>query len=151
MASMLKIMVFILLVLGSYSTISLALTNDRIIVESSNGLAISGYDPVSYHLDEAPRLGDKNIETVWRGVIWTFATPTNQAAFIDNPEYYTPAFGGYDPTSVAEGRLTSGNPLIWAKNDEKIYFFFSAKKRDLFMSNPEIYVNKSEEIWPELN
>ncbi len=150
MANSLKAMIFVLIAMSGYSTITLALTTERIVVESSNGLAISGYDPVSFHLDSEPRLGSNEIEMVWKGAIWVFATPVNRDAFKENPSYYMPVYGGYDPTSLAEGRITPGNPRYWMKNEDKVYLFFSQLRRDRFAANPNAFIRKSEEIWPEL-
>src|SRR4051812_19728994 len=61
------------------------------------GLAIDGYDPVSYFIEGMPRLGRADFELRFGGSNWRFANEGNMAAFAADPDVYAPRFGGHDP------------------------------------------------------
>src|ERR1700710_1632837 len=102
-----------------------AQTSEMIVVDELRGLAIGGFDPVAYFAEGRPALGDGNFEYRHAGTVWRFCNEGNRAAFIANPEVYTPAFGGYDPVSIGlgTGTATAGNPMIWAIKAQRLFLF----------------------------
>ena len=92
---------------------SQAATTERIVVDPNRGLALNGFDPVAYFTDGKALMGRSEMETTFAGAVWRFRNEGNRAAFAQNPEIYTPMFGGYDPVAVARGIATPGHPQIW--------------------------------------
>ena len=90
-----------------------AATTERIVVDRHSGLAISGFDPVAYFTDAVPRKGIEDHELSSAGVTWRFRNEGNMAAFVADPDIYTPQFGGYDPVAVARGVAAAGHPQLW--------------------------------------
>ncbi len=87
---------------------------------NSTGLAIEGYCPVSYFTDHKAVLGNPGHTSTHNGVDYRFASLSAKQAFDQNPERYTPAYGGWcafgmaiqdkfpvDPTNfkIVDGRL----------------------------------------------
>ena len=117
-------------------------------VNSQTGLAISGFDPVTYFTDGKPKLGRQGLELSLGGAVWQFRNEGNRAAFAENPEVYMPRFGGYDPVAVARGEAVPGHPLIWALVAQRIYLFYDAKARATFLGNPGGIIITAERKWP---
>ena len=98
-----------------------------------NGLAISGFDPVSYRLGARPMAGRAEYELIQDRFVWRFASQANLEAFRDAPQVYAPAFGGFDPTGVANGVAVESDPSQFAVIGSRLYLFRSAENRQRFL------------------
>jgi YHS domain-containing protein len=96
------------------------------------GVAISGYDPVSYFTEPEPLLGSSLYEYEWNGVPWYFATEANRDIFMLAPEVYAPLFGGHCAMSMARGFLSDGNPSIYRIVEDRLVLFYSVGNREAF-------------------
>jgi hypothetical protein len=126
-----------------------AATTERIVVDPNRGLALSGFDPVSYFTDKKPLVGQDDLELNFAGVIWRFRNEGNRDAFVRDPEVYLPAFGGYDPVAVARGVATPGHPQIWLIRGKRLYLFYDTEARKAFAAAPEIAA-EAEKKWPDV-
>lgn len=122
-----------------------------IVTNSLTGIAIDGYDPVSYFTDRTPREGSPDFEYRWGGVSWYFATDANREIFKRAPEIYAPQFGGHCAMSMARGFLSDGNPRIYLVYEQRLYMFYSDGNRDAFLMAPEKAFLDSQKQWPELS
>ncbi|MGH6684519.1 MAG: YHS domain-containing (seleno)protein [Pseudolabrys sp.] len=120
------------------------------MVDPHSGLAISGFDPVSYFTDDKPKMGRPDLELRLDAIVWRFRNEGDRAAFADHPEVYTPRFGGYDPVAIARGASVPGHPLFWALTGERLYLFYSAAARADFLANPELIIERATRKWPEV-
>jgi hypothetical protein len=127
-----------------------AATTERIVTDPLSGLAISGFDPVAYFTDGAPRPGSPDIEYWADGVVWRFRNEGNRAAFAADPQVYRPRFGGYDPVAIARGAGTAGHPQIWAISGQRLYLFYDQKARDVFLRDPGLVLQGADEKWNEV-
>jgi hypothetical protein len=127
-----------------------ASTTERVVTNRYSGLAIEGYDPVAYFIDERPRVGLPEFEAVQAGVVWRFLNEGNLASFAAHPEVYGPQFGGYDPVDVARGVTVAGNPLFWLVSGQRLYLFAREESRDAFAANPELFLKEATVRWPSL-
>jgi YHS domain-containing protein len=143
---------FALLVLTTVSPVPAghAATTERIVADPIRGLALSGFDPVSYFTDGKPLMGRGDLEMSFAGVTWRFRNEGNRAAFAANPEVYLPVFGGHDPVAVTRGVATPGHPQIWLITGERLYLFYNAEARTSFAAAPETVAGQAEEKWPDV-
>ncbi|CAM5196747.1 hypothetical protein ARD30_18680 [Bosea thiooxidans] len=111
------------------------------------GLAINGFDPVSYRLAGRPAAGHPEHELIHDGVVWRFASRANLEAFRDAPEIYAPAFGGFDPTGVAGGVAVDSDPAFFAVVGSRLFLFRSAENRRRFLRDAQMLA-LAEEHWP---
>lgn len=125
-----------------------AATTELIVVDPHTGLAISGYDPVAYFTDNAPRPGKAEIEYTFAGAVWRFRNQGNRAAFLDDSDIYMPRFGGYDPVGVARGTALPGDPRLWLISGERLYLFFTPENKAAFAADPEQIATDAERKWP---
>jgi YHS domain-containing protein len=137
-------------VLGLGAFVAPACAGDPIVVNAQTGLALSGYDPVAYFTESKPKQGRAEMEWSRDGVVWRFANEGNKAAFGDNPDVYTPRFGGYDPVAVARGVSVPGHPLFWAVIGERLYLFYDDAARAAFVADPGRIIETAERRWPEV-
>ena len=129
---------------------ALATTTELVVTNPQTGLAIDGFDPVSYFIDDAAAVGRAEFELRYRGAVWRFRNPGNLAAFTANPTDYEPRFGGYDPVAVARRAPTPGSPEIWLIAGQKLYLFYSAQTAEEFRSDPRHWAIQAEAKWPDV-
>jgi hypothetical protein len=132
------------------STAAVAGDPAPLVVNPNTGLALSGFDPVSYFSDGKPVFGRPELELRSNGAVWRFRNEGDRAAFADHPEVYTPAFGGYDPVAVAHGKSVPGHPLFWTVSGERLYLFYSEEARAEFLGDPGGVVTRAQRKWPEV-
>ncbi|MCO5091577.1 YHS domain-containing (seleno)protein [Bosea sp. (in: a-proteobacteria)] len=112
----------------------------------NTGLAINGFDPVSYRLGEKPVAGRPEYELIREGSVWRFASQANLEAFRDAPEIYMPAFGGFDPTGVAKGAAVDSDPGQFALVGSRLFLFRTAENRRRFLRNAGLLA-EAESRW----
>ena len=92
---------------------------------SDNGVALQGYDPVSYFSNDKPIEGDPNIQYTYVGVTYYFASEENQAVFKANPGKYEPAYGGWCAYAMGEdGSKVKVDPETYKIIDGELYLFY---------------------------
>jgi YHS domain-containing protein len=119
-----------------------------IVTDPLTGVAIDGYDPVTYFTEAEPQPGKSDYEYYWGGVPWYFANAANRDVFIRAPEVYAPQHGGHCEMSLARGYLSDGKPRIYVVAGRKLYLFYSTANRDAFMLARDDAVKKAETNWP---
>lgn len=117
--------------------------------ERLSGVALDGFDPVSYRLDPAPRPGRTAHEYVWRGLAWRFASAANRAAFIRDPESFAPRIGGYDAERAASDVVVPGDPEIFLVRSGGLYLFRSEDHRRRFLADEDL-ATRAEASWRRL-
>ncbi|BCB18726.1 YHS domain-containing (seleno)protein [Bosea sp. ANAM02] len=110
------------------------------------GLAINGVDPVSYRLGAKPLAGRAEYELIQDRFVWRFASRANLEAFRDAPGIYMPAFGGFDPTGVANGVAVESDPSQFAIIGSRLFLFRSAENRQRFLREPGLLA-QAESRW----
>ena len=127
-----------------------AATTERVVTNRYTGLAIGGFDPVSYFTDARPMAGEADFELSQAGVVWRFRNAGNRSFFIARPDVYSPQFGGYDPVDVARGVTFAGNARLWLISGERLYLFGHEESRDAFAANPDRFLMEANRRWSEL-
>ena len=92
----------------------------------NEGVAISGYDPVSYHQKTGAQKGRKNLLLTHNGSIYYFVSSDNRALFMKDPERYTPAFGGWCAWAMLDGEMVEIDPHTYKLVNNKIYLFYNS-------------------------
>jgi hypothetical protein len=129
---------------------ALASTSERVVTNRYSGLAIQGFDPLSYFIDGRPEMGLSDFEVAQGGAVWRFRNEGNRDSFVAHPEVYGPQFGGYDPVDLARGITVAGNPLFWIVAGDRLYLFGREDTRDAFAANPAPYLKEANLRWPSL-
>ena len=122
-----------------------------IVTDPLTGVAIEGFDPVSYFTESEPARGVQDHAYEWGGVTWYFASAANRDVFMRAPDIYAPQHGGYCEMSLARGFLSDGKPQIYVIDRAKLYLFYSAANREAFLLSKQDAMAKAEENWARLS
>jgi len=95
--------------------------------DTYSGVAIQGYDPVSYFVSDKAQLGSEEYQYEWKEAKWYFVSEENKNAFVNNPEMYAPQYGGYCGFAVNAGFTAGADPTSYMIQDEKLYLFNGAE------------------------
>lgn len=89
------------------------------------GLAIQGYDPVSY-FNGKPAKGSREFAVNHQGSTYYFVSASNADAFKKNPAKYEPQYGGWCAYAMgAKGEKVSVDPKTYKITDGKLYLFYN--------------------------
>jgi hypothetical protein len=122
-----------------------------IVTDPLTGIALEGYDPITYFTEPEPRLGVPDYEYQWGGVPWYFVSAANRDVFIRAPDVYAPQHGGHCEMSLARGYLSDGKPRIFVIERTKLYLFYSAANREAFLMSKAEALEKAALNWIELS
>jgi YHS domain-containing protein len=123
---------------------------DTIVTDPLSGVALEGYDPVSYFTGGEPQPGKPDFEYDWGGVPWYFINAANRDVFSRHPEVYAPQYGGHCAMSLSRGYLSDGNPRLWVIERLKLYLFYSTANRAAFLDSPDAALVAAAANWPGL-
>ena len=127
-----------------------AATTEQIVVDRNTGLAIYGFDPVSYFTDGKAQAGEVELEINHGGAAWRFRNEGNRAAFAEHPEIYMPRYGGHDPIAIGRGTARPGHPDFWAIHENKLFLFFSEDAKLEFELDPAGTILQADANWPHV-
>ncbi|SOE14326.1 hypothetical protein SAMN05877838_0986 [Hoeflea halophila] len=124
---------------------SLALAAEQNL--GSGGIAIQGYDPVAYFIDNKAVPGSPDITLTHDGATYRFASDEHRAAFEANPGQYVPQYGGYCAYGAAQGYKASVEPDQFTIADGKLYLNYNASVRARWNEDQANYINKADAYW----
>ncbi|MBV6644343.1 MAG: YHS domain protein [Cyclobacteriaceae bacterium] len=105
------------------------------------GLALDGYDPVSYFQKEGPKEGLEDFEVREGYLRYLFVSESNRDLFIANPEAYRPAYGGWCAYAMGvNGDKVKIDPETFTILDGKLYLFYN------FRGNNTLTTWKEDEV-----
>ena len=119
--------------------------------KNMDGLAINGYDPVSYFTDGKSEMGMSDYSYEWMGAGWRFTNEKHLEMFKENPTKYTPQFGGYCAYAVSLNKLVPANPDLWTIENGKLYLNVNADAQKLFRKDLSGNINTAEKNWKSLS
>lgn len=90
-------------------------------VNTQDGVALKGYDPVAYVTDVRPVKGDPRFTATWNGATYQFASAEHRDRFLADPGKYAPQYGGYCAFAISRGRIADIDPDQWARVNGKLY------------------------------
>ena len=116
---------------------------------TTTGLALRGYDPVSY-FNGGPEAGSFQITAVYDEATYRFVSLESKNSFLENPEAYVPAFGGYCAYGLAIGSKFDGDPNVWKIVAGKLYLNLAAPVQALWVQDLEGNLDKAETNWDRI-
>ena len=125
-----------------------ATTGELVVADPRAGIALFGFDPVSYFLDGRAEIGKDAFQLAFAGVTWQFRSEANREAFRAQPDVYVPRFGGYDPVALQRGVPVAGHPANFAIHDGRLYLFQKPEHRAAFLAAPQTTIEAARANWP---
>jgi YHS domain-containing protein len=141
-------------------TLQIVLTDFLVVViyaaetiarKMTNASAMKGYDPVAYFLEKKASKGKNEFRYEWSGSKWLFSSQANLDAFKADPKKYTPQYGGLCAFGISVNRKVYANPDVWTIFDDKLYFNYNLKVRELWFQDISARIQKGNEFWSLLN
>ncbi|MBX9908390.1 MAG: YHS domain-containing protein [Beijerinckiaceae bacterium] len=112
------------------------------------GLAVHGYDVVSYFTEGKPVKGDARFAVSQSAATYRFSSQANLDTFKANPAKYEPAYGGFCAYGVSVGAKFDGDPTLWKIVDGKLYLNLDPGIQEEWSKDISGNIKKAEVNWP---
>lgn len=116
-----------------------------------DGLAIEGYDPVTYFTQDKAMEGSPKITAVHDGATYRFSSVENRDAFLADPAKYVPQYGGFCAFAVSRGATAAVDPKAFSVVDGKLYLNFTKRVRGIWKTDIPGNIAKADANWPGLS
>jgi YHS domain-containing protein len=116
----------------------------------ARGVAIEGYDPVSYFTGIKPAKGDPKIEARYNGARYHFVSPEHRELFERDPAKYVPAYGGFCGYAASIGKVRPVRPELWSFVDGQLVLQHSKGAVELWQKDVSGNKTKADALWPRL-
>ena len=117
-------------------------------VNTERGLAVKGYDPVSYFTTGKPAPGLAQFATTYKGAAYRFASAENRDRFVAAPEKFLPQYGGYCAYAIALNQIADIDPDEWAIVDNKLYLNNNFISQTLWSFDKSGNIARGNQNWP---
>ena len=143
-----KIVILLLAVFGH------SLNAQTIDYNTKKGVAVKGYDVVSYFSNTAKEGNNKYVAT-HDGVKYKFSSQENLDTFNANPTKYVPQYGGYCAYALAvKAKKVSIDPETFETRNGKLYLFYNSWGTNTLESwlneSPDDLKVKADENWKNI-
>ena len=116
-------------------------------VNSADGVALKGYDPVAYFTAGKPTPGMDEYTLRWKGVTYRFASAENRERFTAEPEQYAPQYGGYCAYAMSINRIADIDPARWTIVDGKLYLNNNLLSQTLWSVSTRGKIGSADQHW----
>lgn len=144
----------VLMTLASFALPELALAYDENSTSAlnvdANGIALKGFDPVSYFLPSGPVAGKAEIFAKHGGATYQFSSLQNRDTFAANPAKYIPAYGGFCAMGVALEQKLDVDPQLWRVVDGKLYLNVHKGAQTRWLEDVKGNLAKADKNWLRL-
>jgi YHS domain-containing protein len=117
-------------------------------VNTERGLAIKGYDPVSYFTTGKPTPGLAQFSTTYKGATYRFASAENRDRFIAAPEKFVPQYGGYCAYAISLNKIADIDPDEWTIVNDKLYLNNGFLAQSLWSLDKSGNIVRGDHNWP---
>jgi YHS domain-containing protein len=121
-------------------------------VNTSDGIALKGYDPVAYFTENQPTRGLDEYVYRYNGVTYRFVSAQNLKRFRADPDKYLPQYGGYCAYAMSLDRIADIDPKRWTIVDGKLYLnngYFSQTLWSLSRSGKIVAADRNWPLYPK--
>jgi YHS domain-containing protein len=118
-------------------------------INTEQGVALKGYDPVAYFEQKQAVQGAPAFKATWNGVTYFFASAAHRDVFNAAPERYAPQYGGYCSYAMSKNLIADINPQAWAVVDGKLYLNNNKVAHALWSLDIHGNVEKADHNWPQ--
>ena len=111
--------------------VSFLLINGGLLAQSNHiyqkeGIAIDGYDPVTYFTKGKAIEGSDKIRSEYDGVTYYFSSESSKNMFDENPTRFLPQYGGWCAYAMGDsGEKVKIDPETFKIIDGKLYLFYN--------------------------
>jgi len=146
-SSLTAVVVFALFVAMGPARIACARNAPVAPVNTKDGLAIKGFDPVAYFDSGQATEGSSHYSLRLNGVTYRFSTAGNLQRFKINPTKFAPQYGGYCAYAMSLNRIADIDPARWAIVDGKLYLNNGFVAQSLWSVNKRANIDSADKNW----
>ena len=121
------------------------------VTDPETGVAIEGYDPVSYFTEDAATKGSDKYTAEYNGATYYFSSAANRDLFNQSADKYAPAYGGYCTETLASGSLTPASPLNWTIHGDRLFLTRSPQSTKVFRERRAVSVARADKFWRQVD
>src|SRR5258707_3544945 len=121
-----------------------------LVFTDKKGIALEGYDPISYFTDAKPLKGDPKIEATYNGALYHFVSQEHRETYEKSPSKYAPAYGGFCGYAASVGKVRPANPLVWSILDGQLIVQHTKGADELWQKDAPGNKMKADKYWPLL-
>ena len=132
----------------SFASLSLAAGVE--VNADSNDLAIKGYDPVAYFVDNNAVQGNAQYSAAYNDAIYYFSSAEHRDLFKQSPAKYAPQFGGYCAFGVTKQQKFDVDPEAFKIVEGKLYLNLNKNVQKRWIKDIPGNVSEGNEIWQEI-
>ncbi len=122
----------------------------KVVVNAKNGLALEGYDPVTYFTGAMPVKGNATFSAKHLGATYYFVSADHRDRFSSEPAKYAPQFGGYCGYGASRGYLASVDPEAYTIMNGRLILQNSKKVLELWKKEPDARLKLADSNWPAI-
>jgi hypothetical protein len=111
------------------------------------GVALGGYDSVSYFTESKAVKGRKTYAVEWEDATWLFSSDANRQRFVASPEAFAPQYGGYCSNQMSLGNLSDIDVDVWRIIDNKLYLFGHDAGLERWASETDQRILNADQHW----
>jgi YHS domain-containing protein len=143
-------LVFALMVLQGRAQSNTRVSNFNL----DEGIAIQGYDPVAYFIENKAVKGKKEFAYKLDGVTYYFSSISNKNLFIGDHTKYEPQYGGWCAYAMGEtGKKVEIDPETFKIKNEKLYLFYNRFFNNTlpkWNNDESVLKKKADENWKKI-
>lgn len=117
---------------------------------NTQGVAIHGYDPVSYFVNAQPVRGDESLSAGHDGASYRFSTRKNLREFIKNPKKFAPAYGGWCSYGVRIGKKFDADPNAWVIENGRLFLLLNLGAQKIWDRDRIKNIDIADRLWPKI-
>ncbi|MEO7761427.1 MAG: YHS domain-containing (seleno)protein [Casimicrobiaceae bacterium] len=115
------------------------------------GVALDGYDPVSYFTEQKPVVGVKEFTAEYKGSVFHFASKANRDHFLAAPDNYAPQYDGFCAYGTAQGYKAKIDPAAFSIVDGKLYLNYNASVQKEWSKDRSGTIARADSKWPNVS
>lgn len=119
-----------------------------VVNKTKQGVALAGYDAVSYFSASAPQKGNSQFTATYLGGTYQFASAENRDLFAQDPLKYAPQFGGYCGYGASRGYVAPVDPEAFTIMNGRLILQNSKSVLELWKKDPEGRLKLADQNWP---
>ena len=120
-------------------------------VNTENGVAIKGYDPVAYFTQHQAVKGSAVFQSGYDGTIYWFASAEDKVLFEHEPAHYVPRYDGFCAFGASQGHKADIDPTAFSIIGGQLYLNYSHDVQTQWKSDIPGYIAKADQNWPEVS
>lgn len=117
------------------------------VVGDKDKLALDGLDPITFFEGREPRKGRPEYSASYHGALFRFESADHRDLFLQAPDKFSPAYGGYDPQALANGFLVPARVENWVVADNRLFLSGSPQLAGSFETEKLEIVRIADEKW----